>query len=89
MKLPDGLTAQQIRVMQEFRRKAQEELTSEEVGTINHPGGGDGAALASELVQTGFLEAAEGRFRLTERGKQFLARPCVPLHAAADGEAAG
>jgi len=80
MKLPNGLTAQQIRVLQEFRRKAQDELTPEELDTIIHPGGGGGVDPASALASAGYIASAEGGFRLTDKGREFLARPSMPLH---------
>lgn len=88
MKMPNGLTSQQIRVLQEFRRKAQDELTTEEVRKIHHPGGGGGEGPADELVRTGLLEGVDGAYRLAERAKEFLARPAVPLYGVGDADAA-
>jgi hypothetical protein len=79
MKLPSGLTTEQIRVLQEFRRKAQDELTPEELDAINHPGGAGGVEPANALVSAGFLASADGGFRLTDKGREFLARPSEPL----------
>jgi len=87
MKLPNGMTTPQIRVLQEFRRKALDELSLEEITTIAHPGGGGGEEPANALVQAGFLATFEGGYRLTDRAKEFLARPSEPLSAGGDGEA--
>lgn len=89
MKLPNGLTTHQIRVLQEFRRKAQEELTPAELDAINHPSGGGGEAPARELVQAGYLVASGENYRLSGRGREFLARPAVPLFGSAAAEAGG
>ena len=86
MKLPNGLTAQQIRVLQEFRRKTQDELTPDEIAAICHPGGDGGDEPARALATAGYVESIEGGYRLTDRGKEFLARPSAPLYG---GEAAG
>jgi hypothetical protein len=90
MKLPNGLTSQQIRVLQEFRRKEQEELTLAELDAISHPSGGGGEAPAKELARAGYLVASGETYRLNDRGREFLARPAVPLYgsAAAGGGAA-
>jgi len=86
MKLPNQMTSQQIRVLQEFRRKAQDTLTSEEVNAIAHPGGGGGEAPAAALVGSGYLSSSEGSYNLTDRGKEFLARPAVPLFSGGDAQ---
>ncbi len=82
MKLPQGFTTQQVRVLQEFRRKAKDELTAEEVIAIHHPGGGGGEPPARELVGSGFLTADGDGFQLTDRAREFLARPSEPATAA-------
>jgi len=89
MKLPNGLTSQQIRVLQEFRRKAQDELSREEIGAIHHPAGGGGEAPAKELVREGYLAAAGEAYRLSEKGRELLARPAVPLYGGGGDEAGG
>lgn len=84
MKLPHGLTTQQIRILQEFRRKTQDDLTAEDLSAINHPGGGGGDESARGLVEAGFLTASGEAYSLTEKGKEFLSRPSVPLGSGAD-----
>jgi hypothetical protein len=73
MKLPDGLTSQEIRVLQEFRRLRRQEMTADEISAIRHPVGG-GIAPAASLVEKGMLTADEGRsrFRLTDKSGEFL-----------------
>lgn len=88
MKLPNGFTSQQIRVLQEFRRKAQDELSPEEINTIHHPGGGGGESPARELAGAGLLAFNDGAYRLTDRAKDFLARPSVPLYGGGGGDEA-
>ena len=80
MKLPNGMTAQQIRVLQEFRRRAEDVLTIEELGAVTHPGGG-GEDSATELVESGLLSTVEDGFSLTDKGREFLSRPSIPLGA--------
>ena len=69
-----GMTAQEIRVLQEFRRIASDTMSLTAVKAIKHPsGGGDGPAFA--LVAKGYLTVDDGRenFALTQKGKDFLA----------------
>lgn len=68
-----GMTEQEIRVLQEFRRMAVETLGIDAIKAIKHPaGGGEGPAFS--LVGKGFLTADSARenFTLTEKAKDFL-----------------
>lgn len=68
-----GMTEQEIRVLQEFRRVAVESLTIAAIVAIKHPtGGGEAPALA--LVGKGLLttDAARENFALTQSAKEFL-----------------
>jgi len=68
-----GMTEQEIRVLQEFRRLAVESLGIAAIRAIKHPAGG-GEAPALSLVDKGFLttDAARENFTLTEKAKDFL-----------------
>ena len=69
-----GMTPQEIRVLQEFRRLTVETMPVATIKTIKHPaGGGEGPALS--LVQKGYLSADAGlqSFTLTAKAKDFLA----------------
>ncbi len=72
--LTNGLTAQEIRVLQEFRRVANETLGVATIKAIKHPTGG-GEAPAFALVDKGLLTVDAGRenFTLTPKAKDFLA----------------
>ena len=72
--LTNGLTPQEIRVLQEFRRVASETLGVAAIKAIKHPTGG-GEAPAFSLVEKGFLtvDAARENFTLTPKAKEFLA----------------
>lgn len=85
MKLPNGLTPQELRVLQEYRRVEKDELTDEEIGGIKHPHGG-GLEPAHTLTSKGYLKAgAEGAgFALTDKAKALLAVNPVP--AGTEGE---
>lgn len=75
-----GMTEQEIRVLQEYRRLAAEELDVAAIKQIRHPaGGGDGPAWT--LVGKGFLAPDEPRerLRLTEKAREFLAIDARPL----------
>jgi hypothetical protein len=76
--LPHGLTTQEIRVLQEFRRLNGESLTLEQVKAIKHPAGG-GEAPAAGLVEKGFLSGGGDAFALTAKGKDFLAIDAKPM----------
>src|SRR3954453_15664737 len=68
-----GMTEQEIRVLQEFRRMAAETLGIDAIKAIKHPaGGGEGPALS--LIGKGFLtaDAARENFTLTGKAKDFL-----------------
>lgn len=68
-----GMTEQEIRVLQEFRRMNVESLTIEAIKAIKHPAGG-GEAPALSLVGKAFLttDAARENFALTPGAKEFL-----------------
>jgi hypothetical protein len=68
-----GMTEQEIRVLQEFRRMAAESLGIAAITAIKHPAGG-GEAPAFALVDKGFLttDAARETFTLTQKAKDFL-----------------
>ena len=69
-----GMTEQEIRILQEFRRVTADSLPLSAIKTIKHPAGG-GDAPAFSLVQKGFLATDEARetFTLTSKAKDFLA----------------
>ncbi|HYS53126.1 MAG TPA: hypothetical protein VER58_05105 [Thermoanaerobaculia bacterium] len=68
-----GMTEQEIRVLQEFRRLTTETMPLATIKTIKHPVGG-GEAPAFSLVQKGYLSADDARqsFSLTQKAKDFL-----------------
>jgi hypothetical protein len=84
-----GMTPQEIRVLQEFRRVAAETLSADAIKAIKHPVGG-GVEPAISLIPKGYLMADEGRtsFALTEKAKEFLAFDPKPEFEEA-GAAAG
>lgn len=78
--LPFGLTSQELRVLQEFRRLTAETLPIETIKAIKHPAGG-GEKPAADLVGKGFLEADPGlaNFTLTQKAKDLLAIEPKPM----------
>jgi hypothetical protein len=76
--LPNDLTSQEIRVLQEFRRLNAETMTSEQIKAIKHPAGG-GEQPAAALVGKGYLTADAGGFTLTEKAKAFLSIDARPM----------
>lgn len=80
MLMPHGLTAEEIRVLQEFRRIGQKTMTFEEIRAIKHPVGG-GDTPAKRLVEKGFLTADPSGLSvtLTPRAEEFLAYDPLPL----------
>jgi hypothetical protein len=87
-----GMTPQEIRVLQEFRRLSVETLPVATITAVKHPIGG-GEAPAFSLVDKGFLttDAARENFTLTPKAKEFLAYDPKPefeeVAAAAGGGA--
>lgn len=67
-----GMTAEEIRVLQEYRRMQAEAMPMATIKAIKHPHGG-GEAPALSLVAKGYLAAAGEAFNLTEKAKEFLA----------------
>ena len=76
--LPLGLTTQEIRVLQEYRRLNGETLTVDQLKVIKHPGGGGGEAPAVTLVEKGFLTGNGDGFTLTQKAQDFLAIDAKP-----------
>ena len=72
--LPHGLTSQELRILQEFRRLKAETLPIATVKAIKHPAGG-GEKPAVDLVAKGFLTSDESleNFTLTQVAKDLLA----------------
>ena len=84
-----GMTAQEIRVLQEFRRLATETMTAVAIKALKHPAGG-GEAPAISLIAKGYLTSDEGKtsFTLTPKAKEFLAyEPKPEFEEAAAGAA--
>ncbi len=69
-----GMTPQEIRVLQEFRRISVETMPLTAIKALKHPVGG-GEAPALSLLQKGYLATDDGRqnFTLTAKAKEFLA----------------
>lgn len=84
-----GMTEQEIRVLQEFRRLTTDSLALAAIKAIKHPVGG-GEAPALSLVQKGFLTTDDGRqtFTLTPKAKEFLAYDPKPEFEEATSAAA-
>jgi hypothetical protein len=85
--LPNDLTSQEIRVLQEFRRLNLETMTPDQIKAIKHPAGG-GEQPAVGLVGKGWLTADSDGYKLTEKARQFLAVDARPMFEEA-GAAAG
>ncbi|HYI11502.1 MAG TPA: hypothetical protein VEK57_20770 [Thermoanaerobaculia bacterium] len=76
--LPNGLTTQEIRVLQEFRLRNTESFSLDAIKAIKHPfGGGDAPALS--LAGKGYLEATGEGFAITQKGKDFIAVDAKPM----------
>ena len=83
-------TAQEMRVLQEYRRINSQTMTLDAIKAIKHPAGG-GEAPAVSLVDRGYLtaDATAQNFTLTQKAKDFLAidvKPDVETAAADDAE---
>jgi hypothetical protein len=85
--LAKGLTAQEIRVLQEFRRVNLDTLTIAAIKAIRHPAGG-GEAPALSLVDRGYLttDAARENFTLTGKAKEFLSYDPKPEVESSGGD---
>jgi hypothetical protein len=67
-----GMTASEIRVLQEYRRLQSDSIPLATIKAIKHPAGG-GEAPAMSLVAKGYLSPAGDNFNLTPKAKEFLA----------------
>jgi hypothetical protein len=86
--LSHPMNAQEIRVLQEYRRIGTETLAVSAIKSIKHPVGG-GETPAVSLVQKGYLAANGENFVLTQKGKDFLLLDVKPeFEGAAGGESA-
>ena len=77
--LPHGLTSEEIRVLQEFRRLNAETLPLETINAIKHPVGAIGEKPAASLASKGYLIAGEGGYTITATAKDFLSIDARPL----------
>ncbi|HVG25905.1 MAG TPA: hypothetical protein VND45_17240 [Thermoanaerobaculia bacterium] len=77
--LPHGLTAEEIRVLQEFRRLNAETLPLDTIKAIKHPVGAVGEKPAASLAAKGFLIAGENGYSITPGAKDFLSIEATPL----------
>ena len=77
--LPHGLTSEEIRVLQEFRRLNADSLPLETLQAIKHPAGSVGEKPAASLAAKGFLTAEGEGFALTPKARDFLAIDARPL----------
>lgn len=77
--LPDGLTADQIRILQEFRRRKTTSLSMDEIASIRHPVGG-GPEAVEALVAKGYLRRdAAGRIEIEPKGDALTGTDRLPL----------
>ena len=77
--LPLSIDSQEIRVLQEFRRRTTESLPMTVLAAIKHPSGG-GEAPVLGLVRKAFLTAdgSGENFTLTQPARDFLAIDARP-----------
>jgi hypothetical protein len=76
--LPNDLTTQEIRVLQEFRRLNAETMTADQIKALKHPFGG-GEAPAVSFVGKGWLTADASGYAVTPKAKDFLANDPKPM----------
>jgi hypothetical protein len=85
--LPAGLTSEEIRVLQEFRRLNAEALPAEKIKALKHPSGQGGEAPAVSLADKAWLEIDGPRenYTLTAKAKEFLSHDPKPMFEEASG----
>src|SRR5689334_24884082 len=86
--LPNELTTQEIRVLQEFRRLKADTMTADQIKAIKHPSGG-GEAPAVSLVGKGWLTADAGGYATTPKAKDFLSFDPKPMFEESGSGSAG
>lgn len=78
--LPGGLSADQIRILQEFRVRQARELTLTQIEAVRHPGGSRPDALP-KLVEWGYLtQVNQDTFGLAPKGDELLSVNHQPLY---------
>jgi hypothetical protein len=80
VKLPDGLAADQIRILQEFRRRKASVLTADEIAAIRHPVGGGSAALEGLIAKGYVRRGADGSFEVDPRGEALAGVEFLPYY---------
>jgi len=84
-----GMTPQEIRVLQEFRRLSADTLPLSAITAIRHPtGGGEAPALALVLKEFLTADGSRENFSLTPKAKEFLAYDPKPEFEEAAGSPA-
>ena len=76
--LPNGLTPEEIRILQEFRRLTTETLTLETIKAIKHPAAVTAESITASLATKGFLTVEGDSYALTTRARDFLAIEAKP-----------
>jgi hypothetical protein len=79
VKLPEGLTADQLRILQEFRRKNSQTLTMDEIAAIRHPVGGGPDALESLIARGYARRGDDGRIEIAPKGEALTGVDHLPL----------
>jgi hypothetical protein len=80
VKLPDDLAADQIRILQEFRRKKVGALTAEEIAAIRHPAGGGPEAVQGLLARGYLRHGANGSFEVEPKGEALAGVEFLPFY---------
>ncbi|HEY0788829.1 MAG TPA: hypothetical protein VGE86_09290 [Thermoanaerobaculia bacterium] len=77
--LPDGLAADQLRILQEFRRKNCKSLSMDEIASIRHPAGGGPEALEGLLAKGHVRRGADGTIEIEPKGEALTGTDRLPL----------
>ena len=80
VKLPDGLAADQIRILQEFRRRKVRALTMDEIAAIRHPAG-SGPEAVEALIAKGYARrGADGAIEVEPKGEELAGIEYLPYY---------
>ncbi|HEU5162226.1 MAG TPA: hypothetical protein VFV54_03680 [Thermoanaerobaculia bacterium] len=80
VKLPDGLAADQIRILQEFRRRKVRTLTMDEIAAIRHPVA-SGPEAVEALIAKGYVRrGADQTIEVEPKGEALAGIEAIPYY---------
>lgn len=80
VKLPGGLRADELRILQEFRRLGRREMARTDIQAIRHPAGGGPEAIEGLLTKGYLSKTQEDVFVLDAKADELFAFQPMPYY---------